>query len=43
MPEEIANMAIFLTSEMGRSIIGDTIYMTGGAGNITFDDVKYSF
>lgn len=43
MPEEIANMSVFLVSEMGRSIIGDTIYMTGGAGNITVDDVKYSF
>jgi NAD(P)-dependent dehydrogenase (short-subunit alcohol dehydrogenase family) len=43
MPEEIANMSVFLVSEMGRSIIGDTIYMTGGAGNITLDDVKYSF
>lgn len=43
MPEEIANMAVFLTSEMGRMIVGDIIYMTGGAGVITFDDVKYSF
>lgn len=43
MPEEIANMAVFLTSNMGRTIVGDIVYMTGGAGIITFDDVKYTF
>lgn len=43
MPEEIANMAVFLTSDMGRTIVGDIIYMTGGAGLITFDDVYYDF
>ena len=43
MPEEISNMAVILVSEMGRSIMGDTIYMTGGAGLLTYDDVKYSF
>lgn len=43
MPEEIANMAVFLTSNMGRTIVGDIIYMTGGAGLITFDDVNYNF
>ena len=32
MPEEIANMAVFLVSNMGRSIVGDIIYMTGGSG-----------
>lgn len=42
-PEEIANMAVILVSDMGRSIMGDLIYMTGGAGNLTFDDVKYDF
>lgn len=42
-PEEIANMAVFLTSEMGRSIVGDMIFMTGGAGVITYDDINYSF
>lgn len=42
-PEEIANMAVFLVSDMGRSIMGDIIYMTGGAGLLTYDDVKYSF
>ncbi len=43
MPEEIANMAVYLVSDMGRSIMGDMIYMTGGAGVLTYDDVKYSF
>lgn len=43
MPEEIANMAVVLTSEMGRMIIGDIVYMTGGAGLITLDDTYYQF
>lgn len=43
MPEEIANMAVILVSEMGRSVMGDIIYMTGGAGLLTYDDVPYSF
>lgn len=40
-PDEIANMAVILTSGMGRMIVGDTIYMTGGAGVLTVDDIKY--
>lgn len=40
-PKEIANMAVILTSDMGKSIVGDIIYMTGGAGLITFDDIEY--
>ena len=43
LPEEIANMAVILVSDMGKSIIGDMIFMTGGSGVVTFDDVKYSF
>ena len=43
LPEEIANMAVFLVSGMGRSIVGDIVYMTGGSGLITFDDINYSF
>lgn len=43
MPEEIANMAVILTSGMGRTIVGDIVCMTGGAGLITFDDVNYNF
>lgn len=42
-PGEIADMAVILVSDMSRSIMGDLIYMTGGAGNLTFDDVKYGF
>lgn len=40
-PEEIANMAVQLVSDMGRSIVGDLVYMTGGAGTITQDDIQY--
>lgn len=43
LPEEIANMAVVLTSAMGKTIVGDIIYMTGGAGLITYDDMDYSF
>ena len=42
-PVEIANMAVVLISSCGRSIIGDVIYMTGGAGTITFDDDEIVF
>ena len=40
-PEEIGNLATVLVSSMGRMIVGDTIYATGGAGVITFDDMSY--
>ncbi|MCK9154893.1 MAG: SDR family oxidoreductase [Paludibacteraceae bacterium] len=40
--DEIANMAVILTSGIGRSIVGDIVYMTGGAGIITFDDLSYN-
>lgn len=42
-PEEIAAMAVMLVSDMGRSVMGDLVYMTGGAGLLTYDDVQYSF
>lgn len=42
-PIEIANMAVMLLSEAGRTIVGDTIYMTGGAGLITIDDETINF
>lgn len=42
-PEEIAGMAVVLVSGMARSIMGDIVYMTGGAGILTYDDVPYSF
>ena len=41
IPEEIANLAVILVSSMGRMIVGDIIYVTGGAGVITYDDVNY--
>lgn len=43
LPEEIANMAVFLVSDMGRSIVGDIVYMTGGAGNVSNEDITYNF
>ena len=43
LPEEIANMAVILTSTMGKTIVGDIVYMTGGAGLITYEDMDYSF
>lgn len=43
MPEEIANMAVILCSTLGRTIVGSVVYMTGGAGLLTKDDVKYQF
>lgn len=43
MPEEIANMAVILVSDLGRTIVGAIVPMTGGAGVITFDDIKYGF
>lgn len=43
LPGEIANMSVFLVSDLGRSIIGDMVFMTGGSGVVTYDDVKYSF
>ena len=41
MPEEVANIAVMLVSDLGRMIVGDTIYITGGAGTITLDDTNY--
>ena len=43
LPQEIANMAVILTSDMGRMIMGDIIYMTGGAGVFSNKDMDYSF
>ncbi len=41
--EEIANMAVVLVSGIGQTIVGDIVYMTGGSGTITLDDVNYVF
>ena len=42
-PSEIATMAVILVSNISRMIIGDIIYMSGGAGNIYNEDVNYKF
>lgn len=41
LPEEIANMATILVSNIGKMCVGDIVYMTGGAGIISFEDVNY--
>lgn len=43
LPVEIANMAVILVSEAGKSIVGDIVYMTGGSGNVTNEDLPYEF
>ncbi len=39
--EEMANLALFLVGNTGKMIVGDMVFMTGGAGVITFDDIRY--
>ncbi len=41
--EEIANMAVVLVSNLGRMVVGDIVYVTGGAGLTTYDDMSYDF
>ena len=41
LPQEIARMAVVLVSNMSRSIVGDIVYMTGGAGNLFNSDFEY--
>lgn len=36
--EEVANMATILVSSLGRMIVGDILYITGGGGVVTLDD-----
>lgn len=36
LPEEIANLATFMVSDMGQMIVGDTFYITGGSGTISY-------
>lgn len=43
LPEEIASMAVILCSSLGQTIVGSVVYMTGGAGILTYEDVKYPF
>ncbi len=40
--EEVANMATVLVSDISRMVVGDIVYITGGCGNLTFDDMGYS-
>lgn len=42
-PEEIAEMVVMLLSDASRSVIGDTVRMTGGSGVVTFDDADATF
>ena len=37
-PEEIANLTTILVSDISRMVVGDTVFVTGGCGLITFDD-----
>ena len=37
MPEEIANLAVLMVSDMGNMIVGDSIYITGGSGTISLE------
>lgn len=41
-PEEVANLAVFLISDMGRMILGETIVISGGCGNLTYEDMSYN-
>lgn len=41
--EEISDMAVISCSEIGRTMVGNITYMTGGAGTITYDDVYYDY
>lgn len=41
LPEEIASMAVIMVSDMCNSVVGDILYMTGGVGVITYDDINY--
>lgn len=43
LPEEIGNMAVVLVSGLGRTVVGAIVPMTGGAGIITYDDMRYDF
>lgn len=40
-PEEVANMAVILISDMGKMIVGETLFITGGCGTLTLDDIQY--
>ncbi len=31
-----------MISDMGRMIVGETVVLSGGCGNLTVDDIKYN-
>ena len=35
LPSEIATLAVYMVSDLGNLIVGDTFYITGGCGIIT--------
>ena len=35
VPDELANMAVVLVSDIANLVVGDTVYMTGGSGIIS--------
>lgn len=37
--DEIANLAVVLASDLSRMVVGDMLFVTGGAGVITVDDL----
>lgn len=43
MPEEIANMSVVLVSGIGKAVVGDIVYMTGGYGLLSTDDIPCKF
>lgn len=43
LPEEIANMAVVLVSGLGKTILGDIVYMTGGSALVSYEDMDYNF
>ena len=36
-PAEIANWALFMVSDIGNMVVGDTFYISGGSGTICLD------
>ena len=38
---EIGNLAVYLISDMAKMIVGETIFITGGCGTLTKDDIYY--
>lgn len=39
---EISSMCVYLASPIGRMIVGELVYVSGGAATITFDDQSYN-